>query len=160
MPTKQGSLDLLQDPVAQELLHSSFPAHLAYVWKDGSPRVVPMAFHWDGNEIVMGSPPKAPKVKRLDGKKVAVTIDSIYPPFHVLYIRGTAHVSITEGVPMEYALAMNRYYSTPEAADAWLKQVGALFPKMARIAVTPEWVGILDFEQRFPSEIEKALFGG
>ena len=28
---------------------------------------------------------------------------------------------------------------------------------MARVAITPEWVGILDFEQRFPSEIEHAM---
>jgi hypothetical protein len=28
---------------------------------------------------------------------------------------------------------------------------------MARIAITPEWVGILDFEQRFPSALEKAM---
>jgi len=30
---------------------------------------------------------------------------------------------------------------------------------MARIAIQPEWVGILDFEQRFPIAIENAMAG-
>jgi hypothetical protein len=30
---------------------------------------------------------------------------------------------------------------------------------MARIVIQPEWVGILDFEQRFPSAIEAAMSG-
>ncbi len=36
-------------------------------------------------------------------------------------------------------------------ADGWLQQVAAMLPSMggmARVAVTVEWVGILDFEQR------------
>jgi hypothetical protein len=32
-------------------------------------------------------------------------------------------------------------------------------PQMTRIAVQPEWVGILDFERRFPSAIEAAMSG-
>jgi hypothetical protein len=28
---------------------------------------------------------------------------------------------------------------------------------MARVEITPEWVGILDFEQRFPSFVERAM---
>ncbi len=35
----------------------------------------------------------------------------------------------------------------------------AVVPKMARIAITPEWVGVLDFETRFPSALEKAMAG-
>ena len=57
MPTEQGDLALLDDPVAQELLHSTNLARLAYVWRDETPRVVPIWFHWDGQEIVLGSPP-------------------------------------------------------------------------------------------------------
>ena len=36
---------LLDDPVAQELLHSTNLARLAYTWHDGTPRVVPIWFH-------------------------------------------------------------------------------------------------------------------
>src|SRR5690242_20850613 len=34
-----GDASLLIDPVAKELLSSRIPAHLSYVWSDGSPRV-------------------------------------------------------------------------------------------------------------------------
>ena len=57
MTTQQGSLDLLNDPVAQQLLQSTIPARLAYTWTDGTPRVVPIWFHWNGSEVVLGSPP-------------------------------------------------------------------------------------------------------
>jgi nitroimidazol reductase NimA-like FMN-containing flavoprotein (pyridoxamine 5'-phosphate oxidase superfamily) len=77
MPAKQGDLALLNDPVAQELLHSTIPARLAYVWRDGTPRVVPIWFHWNGTEIVLGTPLKAPKVQALShNPQVVLTIDS------------------------------------------------------------------------------------
>ena len=44
-----------------------------------------------------------------------------------------------------------------EQGQAWVSQVGAMFPRMSRIFITPEWVGILDFETRFPSAIEHAM---
>jgi hypothetical protein len=50
MPTKQGSLALLDDPVAQRLLQSTIPARFAYNRRDGTPRVVPIGFHWNGAE--------------------------------------------------------------------------------------------------------------
>lgn len=74
MPTKQGDLTLLKDPIAQQLLNGSIPAHLAYVWSDGSPRVVPIGFTWTGTELVTGTPDNAPKLFALkDGDPVAVT---------------------------------------------------------------------------------------
>jgi hypothetical protein len=42
---QQGSLELLDDPVAEKLLRSAIPARLAYTWMDGTPRVVPVWFH-------------------------------------------------------------------------------------------------------------------
>ena len=61
MPTEQGDLALLDDPVAQELLHSTNLARLAYVWRDGTPRVVPIWFHWDGEELVLGVSTQRPQ---------------------------------------------------------------------------------------------------
>ncbi len=158
MPAKQGDVSLLNDPLAQELLQSAIYARLAYNWRDGTPRVIPLAFHWDGKEIVMGTPPDAPKMKVINKQKVAVTTDSEGFPTKVLYIRGTANVSMMDGVVPEYALAVKRY-TGEEGAEAWLKQVSQMFSQMARIAITPEWVGLLDFQQRFPSAIEKAMAG-
>ena len=77
MSVEQGGLDLLEHPASKELLQSTIPARLAYVWMDGTPRVVPIWFHWNGREFVLGTPPKAPKLKALaKNPKVALTIDS------------------------------------------------------------------------------------
>ena len=73
---RQGSLELLKDPVAGALLGSVNSARLAYTWTDGSPRVVPIWFHWSGVQFVLGSPPKAPKLTALAAdSRVALTID-------------------------------------------------------------------------------------
>jgi hypothetical protein len=159
MATKQGGLALLNDPVAQELLRSTSPARLAYVWRDGTPRVVPIWFHWNGKEIVLGTPPNAPKVQALSTHgKVALTIDGNTWPYKVLQVRGAAHVEKVAGVVPEYALAAERYFGV-EQGRAWAKQVGSMFSQMARIVVKPEWVAVLDFEKRFPSAIEAAMSG-
>ena len=93
MSVKQGDLSLLQHPAAQELLHSKIPARLAYVWTDGTPRVVPIWFHWNGREVVMGTPPRAPKLKALArNPKVSLTIDDNDFPHKVLLIRGSARL--------------------------------------------------------------------
>ena len=34
-----------------------------------------------------------------------------------------------------------------------------LTPRMARLFLTPQWVGLLDFEARFPSAMERAMEG-
>ena len=80
MSTVQGSLALLDDPVATDLPRSNVPARLAYVWPDGTPRVVPIWFHWNGSEFVLATPPKAPKLKALRvNPKVVLTIDICSP---------------------------------------------------------------------------------
>lgn len=85
----QGDLSLLGDPVAQTLLTSTNLARLAYVWDDGTPRVIPIWFHWDGKEIVFGTPIKSPKMHVLPhNAKVALTIDGSTFPYKVLSIRG------------------------------------------------------------------------
>jgi hypothetical protein len=60
MDSANRDLSLLNDPVAQHLLTSTAPARPAYTWSDGTPRVIPICFHWDGEAIVQGSPVKAP----------------------------------------------------------------------------------------------------
>jgi len=153
MPVKQGGLDLLQHPVSKEMLQSKIPARLAYVWMDGTPRVVPIWFHWNGREIVMASPPKAPKLKALaKNQKVSLTVDNNEFPHSVLLIRGTARLETVDGVVPEYAMAAERYFG-PEQGKAWVEQLRSMAPKMVRITVSPEWVGVLDFKTRFPSAL-------
>lgn len=76
-----GGPELLDDPIARELLMSTIPARFAYNWTDGTPRVLPIWFHWNGDEIVMATLPGAPKLKALKtGDRVAMTIDTNEPP--------------------------------------------------------------------------------
>jgi len=150
-----GDLSCLTDPVAQALLTSTIPARVAYMWPDGSPRVVPIWFHWDGAKLVLGTPPGAPKLHALeDGSPVAVTIDSNEWPYHVLSIRGTAQVSSVEGVLPEYAAAARRYFGDDQG-QAWIDRLPS-DSRMWRIAVTPTWANVLDFETRFPSAMGAA----
>jgi PPOX class probable F420-dependent enzyme len=153
MPVQQGDLGLLQHPAAQELLASKIPARLAYVWTDGSPRVIPIWFHWNGKEIVMGTPAKAPKLKALaKNPRVSLTIDDNVFPHKVLLVRGTARLEPVDGVVPEYALAAERYFGA-EQGKAWAAQMGKMVQSMVRVTITPTWVGLLDFETRFPSAL-------
>ena len=159
MAPEQGELALLDDPVAQELLHSTNLARLAYTWRDGTPRVIPIWFHWDGETIVLGSPPNAPKVDVLPtNSKVTLTIDRDEWPYHALLIRGTADVETVEDVTPEYAASAERYFGEEQGRE-WVEGIRQMSPQMARISVWPEWVSILDFETRFPSAIQAAMSG-
>ena len=148
---QHGSRELLNDPVASALLSSVNPARMAYTWTDGSPRVVPIWFHWTGEQFVLGSPPKAPKLKALAADpRVALTIDDTAWPPGVLLVRGRAGVELLDDVGPEYEQAATRYFG-PEQGPAWVATLRG--KPMARIAITPEWAGILDFQTRFPSAL-------
>jgi len=153
MPVKQGDLGLLQHPASKGLLQSKIPARLAYVWTDGTPRVIPIWFHWNGRELVMATPPKAPKLKALaKNPKVSLTIDDNTFPHKVLLVRGTARPQPVEGIVPEYIAAAERYFGR-EQGEAWIGQLRKMIPSMVKITITPEWVGLLDFQTRFPSAL-------
>ncbi|NJN15327.1 MAG: pyridoxamine 5'-phosphate oxidase [Oscillochloris sp.] len=159
MPTKQGDLALLRDPVAITLLESINMVRLSYTWVDGSPRVVPIWFAWDGTNIIVWSPPTAPKLKALaQDNRVAVTIDSNPWPVKVLMVRGTADVQMGPVDAPAYC-AMTERYLGAEASQGWIAQYSQMFPQTAQITIHPTWVGIIDMETRFPSAIEQALAG-
>ena len=152
--------EMLSDPVAQEMLTSTEPARFAYTWTDGSPRVIPIWFHWTGSEVVLASPVDSPKFKTLsNGSPVALTIDSSTWPHHVLLIRGTATIEPTDGIVTEYAAAAERYFG-PEQGRVWVDQLRSAGAKTARIGITPLEVRIIDFETRFPSAVASILSSG
>ncbi|WP_338019434.1 EamA family transporter [Saccharothrix deserti] len=147
--------EVLHKPIAQELLASSIPARLAYIGVDGDPRVVPIAFLWDGARIVMGTVPKSAKVRALrHNPNVSLTIDTAgqYPP-HVLLIRGTASVELVDGVPYEYVEASRKLVPAGEFA-AWEAGVRALYEQMVLIRIEPRWAKLLDFETTIPQAVE------
>jgi hypothetical protein len=157
MITHQGSVALLRDPVAQTLLHSRIPARLAYIATDGTPRLVPMWFHWTGEELCMGTPFDAPKVASIQAEPhIAVTIDSDEWPSTSLTLRGEASLEIVEGLSPHYAEAAQRYLGKEQGA-AWATQVQAILPRMAYISLRPTWAGVIDFQTRFPSAIAKRM---
>lgn len=149
--TQQGDLALLDDPVAKELLVSTAPARLAYTWLDNTPRVVPMWFHWNGTELVLGTPLRAPKVRALQAHpRVAVTIDQMDWPYKALLVRGQAVVEVLDHMAHEYEQAAIRYFGEQQGA-AWVAPLRDV--PMARVRVRPDWVAVLDFVTRFPSAL-------
>src|SRR5215213_1498736 len=147
----------MNDPVSQELVKAPIHARLAYSAKDGSPRVIPIGYSWNGEVFVMGSPVNAPKVRALVANpKVALTVDtSTFPP-HVLLVRGVATVEVVDGVPDEFVEASRRFVGE-DGMPEWEAGVRALYKQMAIIRVTPTWAKILDFETRLPSPVEELI---
>ncbi len=157
MTTKQGSVALLRSEVAQRLLQARLPARLAYQWIDGTPRVVPIGFHWNGTELVFGTPPDSPKMRALrDGVWAAASIDTEEMPCQVLQVRGRIRTDTVDGGAPEYEQTTLRMLGE-EQGQAWLAMLRPITPSMSRIFLTPEWVAVLDFETRFPSALERAM---
>jgi hypothetical protein len=150
MALPQGDVRLLDTETAQQLLNSTELARLAYVAADGTPRVLPMFFHWTGDEIVFATFHGASKIPALRARPaVAVTIDSASLPPAALLLRGRVTVTDVDGIVPEYALAQYRYCG-PEIGAASVAEVDQPGVRMARIALRPDWAGVLDFQSRFP----------
>jgi hypothetical protein len=152
-------MNVLSDPLAQELLHSPLLTRLAYNGLDGSPRVVPIGYVWNGTSFIMCTAVAAPKVRALEANpKVAMTIDTgtdRQPP-HILLVRGTASIDIVDGIPDEF-LEASRKGLPPEQWSAFEDEVRSVYPQMARITIQPEWAKLLDFETRLPRAVEELI---
>jgi hypothetical protein len=158
----QGDPRLLHTDLAQQLLRSSIPARLAFVAADGTPRVVPTWFEWNGEEIVMVTYVAGPNVgirhpaARIAALRanpsVALTIDTETFPSQSVTIRGRAEIDEVEGLAPEYVTSAHRYLGDVAAAElvGSMDQPGTV---QARIVVRPTWVGLLDFATRFPSPL-------
>jgi len=149
--------EVLNRPISQELLARDL-TRLAYVAKDGTPRNVPIAFTWNGSEIVMCTAKNAPKLPSLrENPTVALTMDTeVFPP-QILLIRGRATLDVVDGIPDEYLEANGTYKMTPEQRTAWEAEVRSLYNGMVRIVVTPTWAKLIDFETTLPSAVEELV---
>jgi hypothetical protein len=156
---RDAIIDLMNDPVALELVKAPIPARLAYSARDGSPRVIPIGYMWNGEVFVMGSPVNAPKVPALAADpRVALTVDTDSFPPHILLVRGEAAVEVVEGVPDEFVEASRRFVGEA-GMPAWEAGVRALYTQMAIIRVTPTWAKVIDFETRLPGPVEELIKG-
>jgi len=156
-PLPQGDLRLLDTDAARRLLASTVPARMGYLALDGTPRVVPTWFQWTGQELVMATFVAAPHVSRPAARirdlrtnpQVAVSIDTDGFPPVALSLRGTVSVAEHPGVLPEYAQATHRYRGR-QAAEEYLAFLDNPVTVMARIALRPAWVGLIDFQTRSP----------
>ncbi len=156
MVTREGRMGLMEQQEiddelsmtgAQELLRSTSAAHLAYVGKDGTPRVIPVGFFWTGEQFVISTATTAPKVAALSARPdVALAVDAGNTPEQArsLSVRGRASIEIVDGVVEEY-LAAARGTMDAEAAAEFERNCREMYDRMARIAITPGWVRYYDF---------------
>ncbi len=150
--------EILNRPISRELLARDL-TRLAYVAKDGTPRAIPIAFAWNGSEIVMCTSKNAPKLRALsENPMVALTIDTEVHPPKILLIRGRAELDYVDGIPDEYLQANTTYEMTPEQRVEWEAEVRSLYSDgMVRIVVTPTWAKLIDFETTLPSAVEELV---
>ncbi len=135
----QGGLELLQDPIAVRLLGSTELARLAYNAKDGTPRILPMLFHWTGQEVVFGAYAGSAKLGSLRANPdVAITIDTAGPPPDVLLLRGRAELGGVGGIVAEYAAAHRR--KAPEMWKRWLRTVFAWCASRYGLPGSVRWI--------------------
>ena len=149
--------EVLSRPLSRELLARDL-TRLAYVAKDGTPRTIPIAFSWNGAQVVLCTSKNAPKLHALRANPmVALTIDTEVHPPKILLLRGRAELDVVEGIPEEYLTMNGTYQMTPEQRVEWEAEVRSLYDGMVRIVVTPTWAKLIDFETTLPSAVEELL---
>ena len=148
----------LAHPGARELLDAATLLRLAYNGSDSLPRVVPIGFHWNGDQIIICTAVTAPKVKALSSRpNVAMTIDVGDTPTEAkaLLVRGLASVDIVNGVPDEYVAASTKVLGADQVTE-FERQVRSMYDQMARISIEPVWARFFDFGAgRMPSFLTK-----
>ena len=99
--------EVMNDPLSQELLHSTIPVRLAYNQTDGLPCAIPIGFLWKDGRIVWCNS-NAYKVRApAANPRVALSLDT-EAPYRALLARGTASLEIVDGVPSEYLEAVRK----------------------------------------------------
>jgi Pyridoxamine 5'-phosphate oxidase len=149
--------EVMAKPIAQQLLRDEPVLRLSYTALDGGPRVIPLAYLWDGASFQIWTIPHSAKVAALRADpRVAITIDILGPPPRVLLVRGRAELGTVEGVPDGYLAASHRTMPA-EAWEAFDSQVRQLYQRMVAITVPPDWAKLLDFETTAPSAVERVV---
>lgn len=155
---KQSAVDeVLNRPLSRELLARDL-TRLAFTWHDGTPRVLPTKFFWNGSEIVMCTAKNTRKLPALRrNPAVALTIDTESHPPKLLLLRGRAELDVVDGIPDEFLRWNGTFEMTPEQRVEWLASVRSLYDGMVRIVVKPTWAKLIDFETTLPTAIEELV---
>lgn len=142
----------LDDDVVAGLLSGPNLARLAYIGRDGRPRVVPIWCTYADDSIVMVTGPKADKVRAIEANPaVALTIDSATPPYHVLMIDGDATIEPTDGMAPEYPAIVEKYLAG--AAENYLRPMRDRVKTQRRIRIAIRSFRVLDFVKRAPKSL-------
>jgi nitroimidazol reductase NimA-like FMN-containing flavoprotein (pyridoxamine 5'-phosphate oxidase superfamily) len=144
---RQDIAQELGHPAAQDLLATATLLRLAYNGLDGLPRVIPIGYHYDGEQIIVCTAPTAPKVAALSERpEVAVTIDGGDTPAEAksVLVRGVATLETVDGVPEDY-IAAARKSMDAEQVDAFRASVEGMYEQMTRIAIEVRWARFYDF---------------
>jgi hypothetical protein len=149
--------EVLAKPLSRELLARDL-TRLAYVAQDGTPRSIPIAFTWNGSQIVLCTTKNAPKLPSLRANPaVALTIDTEVHPPKILLLRGHAELDVVDGIPQEYLQMNGSYEMSTEQRVEWEREVRSLYDGMVRIVITPTWAKLIDFEETLPSAVEELV---
>jgi hypothetical protein len=149
--------EVLDRPLSREMLARDL-CRLAYVAKDGTPRNIPIAFSWNGEQVVMCTSKNAPKLASLRrNPAVAITVDTEVHPPTILLVRGTVELDEVDGIPDEYLEMNGSYGMTAEQRVGWEAEVRSLYDGMVRIVMTPTWAKLIDFETTLPSAVQELV---
>ena len=155
--TPRGVAEILDKPLSRELLDRDL-ARLAYVAPDGTPRVVPIGFTWNGTDVVMCTATNAPKLASLRrNPAAALTIDTEVHPPKILLLRGDVTLDEVDGIPDEYIQMNGALSMTADQRVEWEREVRALYRSMVRIVLAPTWAKLIDFEETLPTAVEELL---
>jgi hypothetical protein len=155
--TNDQITEILDRPLSQEMLARDI-CRLAYVAVDGTPRNIPIAFTWNGAEVVMCTSKNAPKLASLrQNPAVAITIDTEVHPPTILLIRGIVELDEVDGIPEEYLEMNGSYEMTAEQRVEWEAEVRSLYDGMVRIVLTPTWAKLIDFQTTLPSAVDELV---
>jgi nitroimidazol reductase NimA-like FMN-containing flavoprotein (pyridoxamine 5'-phosphate oxidase superfamily) len=159
MADTQAMAEALGHPDARELLRSAPLARLGCNGPDGLPRVIPIGFYWNGEQLVVCTATTAPKVRALTGRPdVALTIDAGDSPATArsLAVRGVATMETVDGVPEEYLLAASTKSRDGIDLAEFEPNVRAMYDRMVRISIEPRWARSYHFGQgRMPAFLTK-----
>jgi nitroimidazol reductase NimA-like FMN-containing flavoprotein (pyridoxamine 5'-phosphate oxidase superfamily) len=109
--------------------------------------VIPIAFYWDGERIVVCTATTSPKVRALSARPdVAITIDVGDTPAAAksLLVRGFAHLETVDGVADEYLEAAKKALD-PDTHAAFEGHVRSMYKQQVRISIEPRWARFYDF---------------
>ena len=148
---------VLDLPYSRQLLGRDL-LRMAYVAQDGTPRNIPIAFTWNGSQVVVCTTKNAPKLPALRrNPEVALTIDTEVHPPKILLLRGRAELDVVDGIPQEYLRMNGTYTMTAEQRVEWEAEVRSLYDGMVRIVITPTWAKLIDFETTLPTAVEELI---